>query len=68
MGDNDPNIELIPAIILHPSGVVMAEAVGAARSIALKPVPLAIHQPKRPKAATGIVKPFTVKIQRMLRG
>jgi len=58
MGERDPKMVLIPAMIRQPNGVTILAF--ETMPMALSPPPLAMHHPKTAKAAMGIVKPFTV--------
>ena len=63
MGESEPKMVLMPAMMLQPRGVTEEENSPPwdARSMAPRPPPLAMHQPKMAKAAMGIVIPLIVK-------
>lgn len=64
MGESDPMMTLTPLITAHPSGVFAAAAAPAADAALMleMPVPCAMHQPKSPKQANGMMMPLTVKM------
>ena len=62
IGDRLPKMVLIPAMMDQPKGVTEADSVlGSEAMSMLSPPPILMQTPKRAKAATGMVKPLTVK-------